>query len=264
MGEPPARPQRCERDGAALREVSRSRRRRIGLRGTAAAQARRSSRGSAFPAARLLTICSQGRSVRRPRVSSVCRKRAGIQSFSGRLSPGSDCHAGAGHGLQIRRRMWQHNLGGFDSRPLSPLRLRRHPLPSLAGTSPAQRRLPGAPAEPRSPGAPAEPRSPSAASKPRSPGAPAKPRSPEAPTPEEPGPTGRSCRQIAGLRRTSTPQISSRGPSGEPKRTPERCGTIEVRVAIGPLVWIEVTPKPTGEHSINDKKPFCGHSLQRS
>ena len=38
----------------------------------------------------------------------------------------------ASFGLQIRWRMWQHNLGGFDSRPLPPHRLRRHPLPSLA------------------------------------------------------------------------------------------------------------------------------------
>jgi hypothetical protein len=89
-------------------------------------------------------IGSQGRSVRRSRVSSVCRKRAGFQPFFGRLIPGSDCHAGAGRGLQIRRRVWRHSLGGFDSRPLPPLRLRRRPLPFLARASPAQRRSTGA------------------------------------------------------------------------------------------------------------------------
>jgi hypothetical protein len=77
-------------------------------------------------------------------------------------------------------------------------------------------------------------------------------------------PYGRSCRRMAGLRRVSATRNPSRGRSGEPKRTPGRCGTIELRVAFGPLVWIGVTPKPTGEHSINDREPFCGHPLQRN
>ncbi len=75
---------------------------------------------------------------------------------------------------------------------------------------------------------------------------------------------GRSCRRIAGFAPCERPRTSSSAPSGEPKRAPERCGTIALRVTSGPLVWIEVAPKPTGEHSINDKQPFCGHPLQRS
>ena len=157
-------------------------------------------------------------------------------SFFGRLPPGSDCHAGAGHGLQIRWRVWRHSLGGFDSRPLPPPGLRSAPSPFSPESRQAQRRLSGRPAQPR-------------LSRARSSlDFPGPERGFEAPRrkPLNTRPYGRSCSGFAGFAPCERPRSSSSAPSGEPKRTPGRCGTIEVRVAFGPLCLDRGGPETNG------------------